>query len=85
MFYHRASHQLPVLLALAASFVAPMKSAEPERFESLRSLIRPQPDESRWAEVSWEINLKRARERAAREDKPLLLWRSGGGDVLGRT
>ncbi len=29
--------------------------------------------------------LQDARERAVKEDKPLFLWRSGGGDVLGRT
>ena len=57
----------------------------PQRFESLRQLIRPQADESRSATVPWLINLQEARQRAVKEDKPLLLWRSGGGDVLGRT
>ena len=57
----------------------------PQQFESLRQVIRPQANESQWAAVPWLTNLRAARERAAREDKPLFLWRSGGGDVLGRT
>lgn len=73
------------VLTLAASAGAAEKTITPDGFESLQKLIRPQADESRWANVPWEMNLKQARERAAREDKPILLWRSGGGDVLGRT
>lgn len=51
---------------------------------ALARLIKPQPGESRWASISWLTNLKEARERAVREDKPLFLWRAGGGDTLGR-
>ena len=50
----------------------------------LHRMIRPQPGEAKWAAIPWETNLQAARERAAREDKPLFLWRAGGGDVLGR-
>ena len=57
----------------------------PQQFESLKRLIQPQPNESQWAAVPWMINLKDARERPAREGKPLFFWRSGEGDVLGRT
>ena len=75
-----------VLLCCAAGFLCGEDTTlTPQSFESLRRLIRPQPDESAWAAVPWLINLQDARERAVREDKPLFLWRSGGGDVLGRT
>ena len=78
-----------VLLVAFWSGAASLAKAEteltPREFDSLRQLIRPQADESLWAAIPWRINLKEAREQAAREDKPLLLWRSGGGDVLGRT
>jgi len=75
-----------VLILCAGGFLRADETAlTPRNFESLQRLIRPQPDESQWAAVPWLINLKDARERAAREDKPLFLWRSGGGDVLGRT
>ncbi|MFT4550470.1 MAG: hypothetical protein ACI8XO_000379 [Verrucomicrobiales bacterium] len=72
-------------LTVAASAGAAEKTITSDGFESLQRLIRPQADESHWAKVPWETSLKTARERASRENKPILLWRSGGGDVLGRT
>jgi len=74
-----------LLLAIAGSADGAEQTVTPDRLASLQRMISPQPDESRWAKVPWETNLKQARERASREDKPLFLWRSGGGDVLGRT
>jgi hypothetical protein len=74
-----------VLVGAACPAGAGEKTVTPDNLESLRQLIRPQADESLWAKVPWETSLKTARDRAIREDKPLLLWRSGGGDVLGRT
>jgi hypothetical protein len=56
-----------------------------DQFEALHALIKPQPGESKWARVPWLTNLEEARRRAVAEDRPLFLWRSGGGDVLGRT
>jgi hypothetical protein len=55
------------------------------QLDGLHRLIKPQPNESKWARIPWLTNLQEARKRSAAEDKPLLLWRSGGGDVLGRT
>jgi hypothetical protein len=51
---------------------------------ALRSLIKPQKDEAKWAAVPWRTNLAEARQEAARTDKPLFVWRAGGGEVLGR-
>ena len=65
----------------AALFLA--LSASPDDSQLL-NLIKPQPGESKWAEIPWLTNLKDARDRAFREDKPLFLWRAGGGDTLGR-
>ncbi len=55
-----------------------------EQFRVLHRLIKPQPGESKWARVPWRTNLKEARQEAVALDRPLLLWRAGGGDVLGR-
>ncbi len=83
---NRATVGLILLLGgLSCWASAEEKTITPDRLESLRKMICPQPNESLWARVQWETNLKDARERAVAEDKPLLLWRSGGGDVLGRT
>src|SRR5262249_35566710 len=59
-----------------------VRCAEP--IEELHRLIKPLPGESKWTAVPWEIGLQKARERSVRGDKPLFLWRAGGGDVLGR-
>jgi hypothetical protein len=83
--YSRLTCLLAIVLSTAGVLRADDTELTSSKFESLQRLIRPQPDESQWAAVPWLINLKVARERAAREDKPLFLWRSGGGDVLGRT
>ena len=55
-----------------------------EQFTSLHRLIKPQAGESPWAQVPWLTNLDEARKRSAKEDKPLFVWRAGGGEVLGR-
>jgi hypothetical protein len=53
-------------------------------FDEMTRLIKPSPGESKWAAVPWEISLPQARERAVNEDKPVFVWRAGGGGVLGR-
>jgi hypothetical protein len=50
-----------------------------EAFEKLHTLIRPAEKEAPWAEIPWMTSLWQARERAAREGKPLLIWGAGGG------
>ena len=59
-------------------------SAGGDEWRQVLPLAKPQPGESKWAAIPWLTNLKDARERAFREDKPLFLWRAGGGDTLGR-
>jgi hypothetical protein len=56
----------------------------PANFSQIHSSIKPQPGEARWATIPWLTNLDEARKRAVAEDKPIFLWRAGGGDVLGR-
>lgn len=73
---------VPLTIFAVTLFAA--QDVGPERLDQLQTLVKPQPDESRWARVPWLTNLEEARRRAAAEDKPLFLWRAGGGDVLGR-
>ncbi len=90
------SKHKPTMFFLAAALAAaglrshapaadPAKPISAGEFSRLHALIKPQVDESKWAKIPWLTNLSEARRRAVAEDKPLLLWRSGGGDVLGRT
>jgi hypothetical protein len=68
--------------ALAAETPAPAIPAD--QFARLHALVKPQPGESRWATIPWLTNLPEARRRAVAEDRPLFVWRAGGGEVLGR-
>ncbi|MBY0527566.1 MAG: serine/threonine protein kinase [Gemmataceae bacterium] len=54
--------------------------ARPESlpWSRLAGLIRPSGDEDKWAQIPWMINLWDARQRAAREGKPILLWDTDG-------
>ena len=55
-----------------------------DQFSSLHTLIIPQPSESKWTTIPWLTSLPEARAKAVAEDKPLFVWRAGGGEVLGR-
>jgi hypothetical protein len=71
-------------LAGAPAHGADRPGLDREQFAALHRLIRPQPGESPWARVSWLANLDEARRRSVKEDRPLFVWRAGGGEVLGR-
>ncbi len=72
-----------ILLYTAASALDAQDSLPTDRFRSLRELIRPHVGESRWREVEWLTSLQEARQRAAAEGKPILLWSGGGAPPLG--
>ena len=64
-----------------AMVLVPARGAErldPGRFETIHSLIKPKADEERWAAIPWMASLWQAREQAAREGKPILLWEMDG-------
>ncbi len=50
----------------------------PEQFAKLQALIKPQPGEDRWAAIPWLTDLWQARQLAARQGKPILLWEMDG-------
>jgi hypothetical protein len=50
-----------------------------ESLETLHAMVRPADREAPWTEIPWMTSLWQARERAAREGKPLLIWGAGGG------
>jgi hypothetical protein len=54
-------------------------------FGRLHALAKPQPGESPWREIPWLTSLEAARAKAAREDKPLLIFTAADGNPLGRT
>lgn len=73
---------LGTLLGLARGQPEPAAIA-PEQFPALHALIKPQPGELRFREISWHIDIWEARKEAARAGKPLLVWSGAGGAPLG--
>jgi hypothetical protein len=67
-----------VVAAVAAVPVRAAPPIEPARFEQLHALIKPSAVEEKWAQIPWLASLWEARQRAAREGKPILLWEMDG-------
>jgi hypothetical protein len=70
---------------LAAS--APARSEPtaiaPEQFARLHQMIRVQPEEQRFWRIPWKLRITDAREQAAAEGKPILIWAGAGGAPIG--
>ena len=57
-----------------------------EKFDVLHALIKPQGTEFAWyEEIPWLLSVQEAREKAAREDKPIVVWCSADGQPCGAT
>lgn len=71
--------------ALAGLALMPsLRAAEPikpAQFEALHTLIKPHPGEDKFAEIPWLTSLWQARQRAAAEGKPILLWEMDGNPL----
>ena len=73
--------------ALLGACAIPLPAQEPDarqrllvaEIERLHRLIKPQPVESRWMEIDWYPSVWEARQKAAKEGKPLFLWAGSGG------
>lgn len=48
-------------------------------FVKLHAMLKPQADESRWMEIVWYPSVWEARQKAAKEGKPILLMAGSGG------
>lgn len=76
------------LLLVPSSARGQDKLSEPapisaEQFERLHALIKPQPGELRFHEIPWLLSVWEARQKAAQEGKPILVWSGSGGAPLG--
>jgi hypothetical protein len=73
-------HLALATLALAA-LAAPLGGAEPisrDQVAKLQALIRPAAGEEKWQQIPWQVDLWKARQQAAAEGKPILLWEMDG-------
>jgi hypothetical protein len=75
----RWSEALVGTLCLAGCLASPAAGPlDPAEFERLRGLIKPAATEASWARVPWRTSLWEARQKAAAEGKPILLWEMDG-------
>jgi hypothetical protein len=54
-----------------------------QELDELHKLVRPQPDEWKWARIPWMGDLAEARKKGAAEGKPLYVW-TMAGEPLGQ-
>ena len=65
-----------VIVFAASSFAAEL--IRPAEFKRLHSIIKPKSAEEKWVRIPWRTSLWEAREQAAREGKPIILWEMDG-------
>jgi hypothetical protein len=70
------------LAALAWLAVGPSAPAvepiSPQQFTRIQALIKPGANDDRWASIPWRTDLWQARQIAAEQGKPMLLWEMDG-------
>ncbi len=64
-----------------AGLAAAADPIPPEQVDELRALVKPGEKEDRWSRIPWLTSLWQARQRAAREGKPILLWEMDGNPL----
>ena len=74
----RAFYQVVVLVCGLAQLAAAADPIPAARFGALHGVVKPTPDEQQWEQVPWMTSLWEARQRAAAEGKPILLWEMDG-------
>lgn len=81
--------RLILVLGLAAAGAlraqdAPSAAIPRDKFEGWLKVVKPYEGEFAWRdEIPWEITLAAAQEKAAAQDKPILLLRSNDGPPFG--
>lgn len=49
-----------------------------DQFDKLRAVIKPHTSEQKWEQIPWLSDLWQARQLAAEQGKPILLWEMDG-------
>ena len=74
----RRSFLLGLTWLAAGLNVSAAEPIQPEQFAKLQALIRPDQTEDEWAKIPWLTDLWQARQVAAKQGKPILLWEMDG-------
>lgn len=70
-----------VLVGLFGQFALLARAEDrvtPKIFNHLQEIIQPGAEEEKWNQIPWMANLWEARQKAAEEGKPILLWEMDG-------
>ncbi len=67
-----------VALLVGGPLVAAAEPLAPEQFARLQTLIKPGERDQKWQQIPWTASLWQAREKAAEQGKPILLWEMDG-------
>ena len=65
-----------------AGRAAEPKPIPPEQFEKLHKMMLPQLGENRFHDIPWLLSIHEARQKAATEGKPILVWSGAGGPPI---
>jgi len=66
------------VIPMSTQAAIPPLPADPEEFARFHAAIKPRPEERRWAQIPWEVDLWAARRQALELEKPILLWAMNG-------
>jgi hypothetical protein len=63
---------------LLIAFASGSEPIPPGQFRTLHDLIKDNAGKEKWAQIPWMTSLWDARQKAAAEGKPILLWEMDG-------
>lgn len=69
---------LGLILLLSPAAATAGEPLSRSQFEAVRAVVQPPAEEGNWLKIPWLISLWEAREKAAAEGKPILLWEMDG-------
>lgn len=61
--------------------MAPQEGVKAGDIASLKTLIKPHAEETKWEEIPWTVDLWEARKKAAQTGKPIMLWEMDGNPM----
>jgi len=71
--------QVPVISGLLLACVAPCWAQAPtqptlEELEKRAAILRPKPEEQKWLQIPWLVDLAEGMRLAKEENRPIFLW-----------
>lgn len=73
------------ILLLLSTAPTQVPEVAADDFKRLQGEIRPQPGESPWRDIAWITSIREARQKAAAEGKPIVIFTAADGSPLART